>query len=399
MHIKRKEFIQIGSLATASLMLPKFLKAFEGRALVPQGNKVVVILQLSGGNDGLNTVIPVRNDLYYKARPRLGIAKDKALALNGEAALHPALTALKELYDDGSLAILNNVGYPNPDRSHFRSMDIWHTASLSTEYLTNGWVGRYLDAQCRGCDKPTQAIEIDDVLSLALKGENLKGIAVKDPRRLYGTANEKFFRDVLKHHKDEAGEQPVDYLYKTMAETLSSADYIFQQSKLHPTNAAYPATELGRSLKTIASLIYSEINTKVYYVSLGSFDTHVNQDGQQQRLFTEMNDAVKAFVKDLKEQHRFNDVLLFTFSEFGRRVEQNASGGTDHGTANNMFLVSGGLKQKGILNELPDLGDLTEGDLKYKIDFKNVYATVLNRWLKADDQAILKRQYNYLDFI
>jgi len=399
MFIKRKEFIQIGSLATASLMLPKFLKAFEGRTMVPAGNKVVVILQLSGGNDGLNTVIPFRNDLYYKARPRLGIVKDKALALTDEAGLHPALSAFKEFYDDGSLAVLNNVGYPNPDRSHFRSMDIWHTASQSTEYWNHGWVGRYLDAQCNGCDKPTQAIEIDDILSLALKGENMKGIAVKDPRRLYGTANEKFFRDVMKNHTDEKGEQPVDYLYKTMAETLSSADYIFQQSRLHPTNAEYPKTDLGNSMKTIASLIFSEINTKVYYVSLGSFDTHIGQEGQQQRLFTEMNDAMRAFVKDLKANGRFNDVMLFTFSEFGRRVAQNASGGTDHGTANNMFLVSGGLKQKGLINELPDLADLDEGDLKYKVDFKNVYATVLNKWLKADDKAILGKKYDYLNFI
>ncbi|MBL7722472.1 MAG: DUF1501 domain-containing protein [Chitinophagaceae bacterium] len=399
MFIKRKEFIQIGSLATASLMLPKFLKAFEGRTMVPAGNKVVVILQLSGGNDGLNTVIPFRNDLYYKARPRLGIVKDKALALTDEAGLHPALSAFKEFYDDGSLAVLNNVGYPNPDRSHFRSMDIWHTASQSTEYWNHGWVGRYLDAQCNGCDKPTQAIEIDDILSLALKGENMKGIAVKDPRRLYGTANEKFFRDVMKNHTDEKGEQPVDYLYKTMAETLSSADYIFQQSRLHPTNAEYPKTDLGNSMKTIASLIFSEINTKVYYVSLGSFDTHIGQEGQQQRLFTEMNDAMRAFVKDLKANGRFNDVMLFTFSEFGRRVAQNASGGTDHGTANNMFLVSGGLKQKGLINELPDLADLDEGDLKYKVDFKNVYATILNKWLKADDKAILGKKYDYLNFI
>lgn len=399
MQFKRKEFIQIGSLATASLMVPKFLKAFEGKSMVLPGNKVVVILQLSGGNDGLNTVIPFRNDLYYKARPKLGIAKDKALAVTDEAGLHPALKGFKELYDDGSLAILNSVGYPNPDRSHFRSMDIWHTASQSHEYWTNGWVGRYLDAQCNGCDKPTQAIELDDVLSLALKGEDIKGIAVKDPRRLYGTANEKFFRDVMRSHKDEAGEQPVDYLYKTMAETLSSADYIFQQSRMHPTNAEYPKTELGNSLKTIASLIYSEINTKVYYVSLGSFDTHINQDAQQQRLFTEMNDAVKAFVKDLKQQHRFEDVMLFTFSEFGRRVNQNASNGTDHGTANNMFLVSGGLKQKGVLNPLPDLSDLNEGDLKYNVDFKNVYATILKKWLNADDKAILSKQYEYMNFI
>ncbi len=399
MIFKRKQFIQLSSLATATLMVPKFLKAFESPARVMPGNKVVVILQLSGGNDGLNTVIPYRNDLYYKARPRLGIVRDKALSLTDETGLHPALTAFKGFYDDGSLAILNNVGYPNPDRSHFRSMDIWHTASQSNEYWNQGWVGRYLDAQCNGCDKPTQAIELDDVLSLALKGENIKGIAVKDPRRLYGTANEKFFREVMKNHTDEPGEQPVDYLYKTMAETLSSADYIFQQSRLHPTNAEYPKTDLGNSLKTIASLIFSEINTKVYYVSLGSFDTHINQEAQQQRLFTEMNDAVKSFVNDLKGQHRFDDVLLFTFSEFGRRVAQNASGGTDHGTANNMFLLSGGLKQKGVLNAMPDLSSLNEGDLKYQVDFKNVYATILNKWLKADDQAILSRKYDYLNFI
>ena len=399
MYIKRKEFIQIGSLATASLLLPKFLKAFEGQTMVPLGNKVVVILQLSGGNDGLNTVIPVRNDLYYKARPRLGITKDKALSLTDEVGLNPALTAFKELYDDGSLSIINSVGYPNPDRSHFRSMDIWHTASQSSEYWNNGWVGRYLDAQCKGCDKPTQAIEIDDILSLALKGDNIKGIAVKDPKRLYGTANEKFFKEVMKNHKQEAGEQSAVYLYKTMAETLSSADYIFQQSKMHPTKAEYPKSDLGNSMKTIASLIFSEINTKVYYVSLGSFDTHINQEAQQQRLFTEMNDAVKAFIKDLKANNRFDDVMLFTFSEFGRRVAQNASNGTDHGTANNMFLISGGLKQKGLINELPNLADLDEGDLKYKVDFKNVYATVLNKWLKANDREILAKQYEYLNFI
>ena len=399
MIIKRKEFIQIGSLATASLMLPKFLKAFEGKNMVPPGNKVVVILQLSGGNDGLNTVVPVRNDLYYKARPRLGIEKTKSLLITDEVGLHPALTSFKNFYDDGALGIINNVGYPNPDRSHFRSMDIWHTASQSNEYLTTGWVGRYLDAQCKGCDKPTQAIEIDDVLSLAMKGEEIKGIAVKDPKRLFGTSNEKFFKDVLKERKDEHGEQPVDYLYKTMAETLSAADYIFKQSKLHPSSADYPKTELGNSLKTIASLIFSDINTKVYYVSLGSFDTHINQQFQQQNLFNQMNEAVGAFVKDLKANNRFDDVLLFTFSEFGRRVSQNASGGTDHGTANNMFVVSGGLKQKGLINAMPDLKDLDEGDLKYSVDFKNVYATILNKWLKADDRSILTKQYEYLNFI
>lgn len=399
MYIKRREFIRVGSLATASLMLPKFLKAFETDPMVPPGNKVVVILQLSGGNDGLNTVVPVGNDLYHKARPGLGIGKTKALRLTDEAGLHPVLSGFKELYDDGSLGIINSVGYPNPDRSHFRSMDIWQTASQSTEYWNSGWIGRYLDAQCNGCDKPTQAIEIDDVLSLAMKGNNMNGMAVKDPRRLFGTANEKFFRDVVKDHAHSTGEESVDYLYKTMAQTLSSADYIFKQSRLHPSSADYPKTELGNSLKTIASLIFSDINTKVYYVSLGSFDTHINQGAQQQRLFTDMNESVKAFVKDLKKNNRFEDVLLFTFSEFGRRVSQNASGGTDHGTANNMFLISGGLKEKGLINAMPDLSDLQDGDLKYKVDFKNVYATVLDKWLQSDSKAILGKQYDRLNFI
>lgn len=399
MLIKRRHFLQVGSLATASFMVPKFLKAFEKGQLVPPGNKVLVILQLSGGNDGLNTVIPVRNDIYYKVRPRLGIEKSKALLLNDDVGLHPSLTSLRDLYHDGSVGILNNVGYPNPDRSHFRSMDIWHSASKSDEYVNTGWIGRYLDAQCAGCDKPTQALEIDDTLSLALKGEQVKGLAMRDPKRLYGSAHEKFFKDVVAEHKDAHGEQPVDYLYKTMAETVASADYIFQQSRLHPTSAQYPNSGLGQNFKTIASLIFSDINTKVYYVSLGSFDTHVNQAGQQQRLFTEMNDAIKAFVADLKANNRFQDVMLMSFSEFGRRVAQNASGGTDHGTANNMFFVSGGLKEKGVLNALPDLTDLQEGDLKHKVDFKQVYATILKNWLQTDDKKILGKQFDYLQFL
>ena len=397
MLIKRKEFLQVGSLATASLMLPKFLKAFEKPAMVPAGNKVVVVIQFSGGNDGLNTVIPIINDIYYRERPKLGIAKTDAVQLTDEVGLNPALSGFKDLFNDGNLGILNNVGYPNPDRSHFRSMDIWQTASNSNEYTNTGWIGRYLDAQCKGCDKPTQALEIDDILSLALKGNNTNGLAFKDPRKLYSTSNEKYFKDLNADH--HTGEETVDYLYKTMSETLSSADYIFQQSKLHPTAETYPATGLGKDLKTISSLIMSDINTKVYYVSLGSFDTHVNQENQQKRLFTELNDAVKAFTNDLKKNNRFQDVLMMTFSEFGRRVSQNASGGTDHGTANNMFFISGGLKQKGILNAMPDLANLNEGDLKHTVDFKNVYATVLNKWLGADDSLILGNKFDHLNFV
>jgi uncharacterized protein (DUF1501 family) len=397
MIFKRREFLQVGSLATASLMMPKFLKAFEGKTIVPPGNKVMVVLQFSGGNDGLNTIIPVRNDIYYKSRPKLGIEKDKALLLTDEAGINPALPAFKELFDEGSLGIMNNVGYPNPDRSHFRSMDIWQSGSDSDKYIYTGWLGRYLDAQCSGCGKPTQALEVDDVLSLALKGENNKGLAVKDPKRLYNTSHEKYFKEINAAH--EKGEETVDYLYKTLSETLSSADYIFEQSRLHPSSQIYLSTETGKNLKTISSLIMSDINTKVYYLSLGSFDTHVNQENQQKRLFTELNDAISAFVKDLKDNNRFQDVMMMTFSEFGRRVAQNASGGTDHGTANNMFFIGGGLKQKGLINAMPDLNDLNEGDLKHTVDFKNVYATVLNKWLGADDKEILGKQYELMNFV
>ena len=397
MLIKRKEFLQLGTLATASMMMPKFLKAFEKPMMVPPGNKVVVVIQFSGGNDGLNTVIPVRNDIYYRERPVLGIGKDKSLLLTDDVGLNPALEAFKGLYDDGSLAILNNVGYPNPDRSHFRSMDIWQSASESNVYIQTGWLGRYLDAQCKGCDKPTQAMELDDILSMALKGEENKGLAFKDPKKLYNISNGRFIKDVNADHT--SSEETIDYLYKTMSATLSSANYIYEQSRVHPTLQTYPNTELGKDLKTIASLIFSDINTKVYYVSLGSFDTHVNQENQQKRLFTELSDAVKAFTADLKNNGRFDDVLMMTFSEFGRRVSQNASNGTDHGTANNMFFISGGLKEKGILNDMPNLSDLNQGDLKHNVDFKAVYATVLNKWLAADDKLILGNNYSYLNFI
>lgn len=397
MVIKRKEFIQLGSLATASVMMPKFLKAFERPYMVPGGNKVVVVIQFSGGNDGLNTVVPINNDIYYRSRPIIGIKNNDVLKLTTDVGLNPALISLKELYDDGSLGILNSVGYPNPDRSHFRSMDIWQSASDSKQYLNTGWLGRYLDAQCSGCDKPTQIVEIDDMLSLALKGDVQKGLAFKDPRRLYSSSNEKYYKEINTAHND--GEETVDYLYKTMGATLSSADYIFKQSKIHPSAQDYPNTGLGKDLKTIASLIMSDINTKVYYVSLGSFDTHVNQEAQQKRLFTEFNDAVASFSKDMKKNNRWDDVLMMTFSEFGRRVAQNASNGTDHGTANNMFLMSGGLKQKGVLNNMADLTNLNEGDLKHTVDFKDVYATVLNKWLGADDKKILGGQFNYMGFV
>jgi uncharacterized protein (DUF1501 family) len=406
MLIRRRDFLKTSSLATASLLLPKFLKAIETPGMLPQKGKTLVVLQLSGGNDGLNTVVPLRNDIYYKERPRLAIKREDALSLTSECGLNPALPEFKSLWDNGELAILNSVGYPNPDRSHFRSMDIWHSASPADEYWQTGWLGRYLDAQCSGSAPPaggscsSRALEIDDTLSLVLKGDKVKGLAMQDAQKLYNSARGPYFTAYSNAHGPVVDDDaPIDYLYKTMAETLSSADYLFEQSRKKPSGTTYPNTGLGKNLKTIASLILADTDTAIYYVSLGSFDTHVMQEGQQKRLFKEMNDALAAFAKDLKTNGKWNDVLVATFSEFGRRVAQNASGGTDHGTANQMFFMGGGLKQKGLLNDLPDLTDLDEGDLKYKVDFRQVYATLLDNWLGADSKAILGEKFEALKFI
>ncbi|MCB9315800.1 MAG: DUF1501 domain-containing protein [Lewinellaceae bacterium] len=403
MLIKRRDFLKTASLATASLWVPRFLQAHSRPGALAHNGRILVMIQLSGGNDGLNTVVPYQNDIYYKERPRLGILKKDALPLTDEAGLHPELQALKSLYDAGDLAVLHNVGYPNPDRSHFRSMDIWHTASPAEEYWSTGWLGRYLDAQCSGGGRevcPATVLEIDDTLSLALKGYQQKGLALQNPGQLYQTARSPYFTDYLAAQNNmQQEDSPVGYLYKTMAETLSSADYLFEKSRLKPSAGTYPDTGMGKHLKTVASLILGGSETSVYYLSLGSFDTHINQAGQQKRLFKELSDALAAFSAELKAQGRWNDVLVATFSEFGRRVAQNASGGTDHGTANQMFFMGGQLKQKGLLNALPTLTDLDEGDLKFNVDFRQVYATLLERWLGTDAEPILGKRFEPLEFV
>jgi uncharacterized protein (DUF1501 family) len=411
--MNRRNFLQKSALTTAGTMLiPNFLKAFELNQLTqnaaPAAGKTLVIVQLSGGNDGLNTVVPYRNDIYYRERPTLAISRDKVLTINDEIGLNPALESLKALYDDGLVTIINNVGYPNPDRSHFRSMDIWQTASGSDSYLPTGWVGRYLDASCTGADtcQPHRAIEVDDTLSLAMKGSRVNGLAMLNPQKLYNQTQSSLVKGLATaNHDDEHNN--VAYLYKTLAETVSSSAYIYDKSArvaspVSSTNGAYPATELGKRLKTVSELIQSGVSTSVYYISLSGFDTHINQPGQQERLLRQYAEAVKAFMGDLKATNRQNDVLLMTFSEFGRRVKQNASNGTDHGTANNVFLIGGGLRGAApnkAFNETPNLTDLDEGDLKYSVDFRNIYATLLRNWLNTNDEVILGQKFETLGFV
>lgn len=399
MLIRRRTFLKTASLAAASLYLPRFLQAHARPAALPNRGKVLVIVQLSGGNDGLNTVVPIGNDIYYRERPRIAIKAAHALPLTAEAALHPALVGLKRLYDDGYLAVLHNVGYPNPDRSHFRSMDIWHSASPASEYWHTGWIGRYLDAHCPSHPCQAPALELGDAISLALKGQQRKGIALREPAELYAATRSAYFAEYAAAAPVATNDAPLAYLQKTMADAIASAEYIFEKSGVKPSTANYPDTPLGRQLRTVASLILGEADTVVYYLSLGSFDTHINQPVQHQRLLSQLDAALAAFAADLKAQGRWSDVLVMTFSEFGRRVSQNASGGTDHGTANLMFFLGGALRRPGLLNALPDLNDLDQGDLKFTTDFRQAYATVLERWLETHSQPILGQAFELLDFL
>ncbi|RRN77785.1 DUF1501 domain-containing protein [Pseudoxanthomonas sp. SGD-10] len=398
--MKRRDFFKQTSLATGALLIPSFLKPLEALALDRlSGHKNLVVVQLSGGNDGINTVIPYGLDEYYQSRKSIAIQPTELIKLDDLQGLNPNMAALRELYDDGSMAILNSVGYPNPDRSHFRSMDIWQTASDSDQYLSTGWIGRYLDSNCKECGYPYAAIEVDDTLSLAMKGHKIKGIAVKDPQQLYKNTREPFFKEVASGNKDMLDEDNLGYLYKTMIETSSSAKYILEKSKTYKSLESYPSGAFGTQLKTVAKFINSGLATRVYYVSLSGFDTHTNQLNQQGRLLKQYSEGISAFVKDLKSSGNFKDTLILTFSEFGRRVQQNASDGTDHGTANNVFLFGGNLKEQGILNGAPNLTNLDNGDLKYEIDFRQVYATVLDKWLEVDNAQVLSKKFSSLNFI
>jgi len=397
-HINRRKFFQYSGFASASLLVPNFLKAFQNVGQTSQTNKVLVVVQLSGGNDGLNTVIPFRNDIYYRSRPTIAIEKDSVLKLTDELGLNPSMQKMSDLFHNGSMTILNNVGYPNPDRSHFRSMDIWQTASGSDRYLTSGWIGRFLDAQCPDCNNSYLAIEQDDTLSLAMKGNDKTGMAVSRPDMLYGATRNPLLQKLAGNEKN-IQEDNLHYLYKTLVETTASAKYIYDHSTVTESKVEYPQSQFAMKLKRISELISSGIETNVYYVSHGSFDTHAKQSDTQNRLLQQLAEGLSAFVDDLKQNNRFNDVMIFTFSEFGRRVAQNNSDGTDHGTANNIFLLSGALKKPGIYNQTPNLEDLDTGDLKYQLDFRQLYATALNKWLNADDEKILGSKFELLDII
>lgn len=396
--MKRRDFLKQTTFASGMFFVPQFLKAFEQIPTKPFGNKKVVIIQLKGGNDGLNTVVPFRNDIYYQQRANIALQQTDLLKISDEIGLHKSLADLQKLYDKGFVSIINNVGYPNPNLSHFRSTDIWQTASNSNEYLQNGWVGRYLDYTKAN---PTKAIEVDESLSLLLKGKTQNGLAVTDAKTLYNSLKEPFYKSVINANADaHLNEHNLGYLYNTMIDAKSSAKYIFEKTKVKNAFNNYPKNVFGKQLKTISQFINSGLDTQVFYAGLTGFDTHANQQNTQARLLKTYAKTMEVFVEDLERNDTFKDVLILTFSEFGRRVKQNESQGTDHGAANNVFIMGKNLKKKGLYNNLPNLGNLdNNGNLKYEIDFREIYATILDKWLQVDNAAILNKSFSKLKFV
>jgi uncharacterized protein (DUF1501 family) len=383
------------------------------------GEQILVCIQMSGGNDGLATVIPVDNDDYRRARPTIGVTQNLLKLGNSGVALHPGLTAFKDLYDQGQLALIQGVGYPNPNRSHFRSMEIWQTAD-PTHPPKDGWLGRYFDAQCNGADPkngvdPKAAVNIGSTAPLSLQGSKFSPISFQNPQSYQWFAGNRnvdqkmraTFAKVndLNDTGDElaassSGNPTLDFLERTALDAQLSSDEIRAVTTKYKAAVAYPATPLGQQLQMVAQMIAGGLKTRVYYVSMGGFDTHANEKQAHDRLMGTLSAGIGAFMKDLKSQGNDQRVVLMTFSEFGRRVVENASRGTDHGTAAPMFVFGANVKG-GVYGDHPSLRpqDLDAGDLKFHTDFRSVYATLLTKWMKADSAAILGGNFKTLPLL
>ena len=441
----RREFLRRTVLGSAlSWTVPAFLadtfSALQAQAAdsaiqtaTGRDATILVVLQMAGGNDGINTVVPYANDFYHKARPKIGLKPDEVLKLNGEIGLHGAMKGFKELYDAGQLSVIQGVGYPNPNRSHFRSTEIWQTASDSNKVEKNGWIGRYFDNACAGAD-PTVGVTIGNQLPEAFFAAKPKGIVFNNPQNYRfianGNATEESYKKLNELEMSSplpdggpsmtpddnansggsiamlpagmpiTGGRAVDFITRTALDAQHSSDEVRAIAAKVQNTAVYPPSQLGNSLKMVAKLIGGGLATRVYYVSQGGYDTHTNQVGSQQRLLGDLAESVKSFMDDLKAQGNTGRVLVMTFSEFGRRVAENANGGTDHGAAAPMFIV-GGKVQAGLLGKYPSLAppDLYQGDIKYNVDFRSVYAAILQNWLKTPSAPILGRQFLLLPVV
>ena len=377
--MNRRNFLTLtGTFTGGLLVLPEFLHAFGSQNSLVVGEQCLVFVQLNGGNDGLNTYIPYDNPLYYDLRTKIALNKNIVIGKNNGMAFHPSLKDFAQIQQNGDLTVIQNVGYPEPIRSHFRSQEIWQTAVDSNKYLNEGWLGRYLDLQCHG-HQPTAGINLDSIDNLALKGAEPNSITLKDPDRFK-----------IKPGNDEnvklSNNPQLDFVRKIANSLIEGSNEIQNALKQSKTEVSYPKTGLSKNLEWIARLVKGNLNSKVYYTSLNGFDTHDNQLSMHERKLTELNDALFSFYQDLKQAQLLQNVTIVVFSEFGRRVKDNGNG-TDHGTAAPMFIIGGNNKGT-ILGKNPNLADLDGGDLKYEIDFRSVYASLLKEKMSFDYSKI-----------
>lgn len=407
MNTSRRQFLArlAGGSAVLSLggLVPEFL-AQAALAEPPGGGEtILVVIQLTGGNDGLNTVVPYSHDEYRKARPKLAVTPADVLKINDAIGFHPSARGFADLLDAGKLAVVQGVGYPNPNRSHFESMDVWHTCQRKGTPRSTGWLGRFLDATRKAADVDAPAIHIGfEKQPLALAAEFVRVPSFGSPetfRLQDGDGHQ--LRNAIRNlagRRPEPADPLLGFLQSSTTSALAASDRIAEALRNYDTPVKYPESDLAVRLKTVAQLIDAGLKTRVYYVELDGFDTHSQQAAAHAALLRQLSDAVRAFVDDVAHHGHGDRTLVMSFSEFGRRVAENASGGTDHGAAAPMFLA-GSPVRAGLVGEHPSLDDLEDGDVKFHTDFRQVYATLLDRWLGWSSKAVLGGEFKSLDML
>ena len=371
----------------------------------PSDRRILVVLQLSGGDDGLNMLVPYGDGLYYDLRPQLGIPADQVLRLSDQLGLHPSLKAFKGFYDQGKLAFVQGVGYENPSRSHFRSMDIWHTARTDASG-DQGWLGAFMKQVYRVNESPFQCVNLGLSVPKALLTEAAPTAALQDSGTFHFLADRKLpnARDPLLKTFGQMYARPAKKLpalqlvADTWEATTRGVDALGGAAEKYQPAAQYPNHPFGKALQQVAQMLAASLGTRIFYVSLGGFDTHANEKADHARLLTLLSDGLAAFNKDLEAQGRTDEVLVLAFSEFGRRVRENGSGGSDHGAAGPMFAFGNGVRG-GLYGDHPSLSNLDDGDLRFTVDFRQVYATILEDWLGASSKSVLGGSYDRLGFI
>jgi uncharacterized protein (DUF1501 family) len=369
--------------------------------LSKNNDRVLVVIQLSGGNDGLNTVVPFKDPSYRAARPKLSISESDLLKVDDVHGFHPSLRGIRDLLDQGQLSVLHAVGYEKPNRSHFESMDIWHTCKRKDQRGSDGWLGRFLDQQSTGDRNDVTAMHLGNrkqPFALASKSVRVPTVKRLDEFQLLGTdrdALEQLLQSEPPQNAHEATNELLGFLQSSTRGALLASRRVTAAASEYRSEVQYPTSGLAEKLRLVAQLVDAGLQTRVYYMQLDGFDTHASQPDTHAILLREWSDAVSAFINDLSKHGHDQRVCVMTFSEFGRRVAENASEGTDHGAAGPTFLCGGQLNA-GLIGEPASLTDLQEGDLKHNIDFRRIYATVLQDWMSADPRGILGGDFETL---